>query len=104
MGASSGSVHPRGLGAEYMEEPTLAGLTIRGYAQHRGVSHTAVRKAPAAGHITTGPDGIARDQALSATLRGRADNVVLRARHAQRVRQFRPGAASRETAQPRKCL
>ena len=35
----------------------MAGLTIRGYARHRGVSHTAVRKALAAGRITTGPGG-----------------------------------------------
>jgi len=36
----------------------LAGLSIRGYARHRGVSHTAVRKAAAAGRITARPDGI----------------------------------------------
>ena len=35
----------------------MARLTIRGYARHRGVSHTAVRKALAAGRITAGPDG-----------------------------------------------
>jgi hypothetical protein len=35
----------------------MAGLTIRGYARHRGVSHTAVRKALAAGRITAGPGG-----------------------------------------------
>ena len=35
----------------------MAGLTIRGYARHRGVSHTAVRKALATGRITTGADG-----------------------------------------------
>jgi hypothetical protein len=39
------------------EEQTLAGLSIRGYARHRGVSHTAVRKALAAGRITPSPDG-----------------------------------------------
>jgi len=33
------------------------GLTIRGYARHRGVSHTAVRKALAAGRIAMGEDG-----------------------------------------------
>ena len=35
----------------------MAGLTIRGYARHRGVSHTAVRKALASGRITASPDG-----------------------------------------------
>ena len=35
----------------------MGGLSIRGYARHRGVSHTAVRKAVAAGRITAGPDG-----------------------------------------------
>jgi len=39
------------------EEQTLAGLSIRGYARHRGVSHTAVRKALGAGRITPSPDG-----------------------------------------------
>jgi len=33
------------------------GLSIRGYARHRGVSHTAVQKAIAAGRITPEPDG-----------------------------------------------
>jgi len=35
----------------------VAGLSIRAYARHRGVSHTAVRKALAAGRITAGADG-----------------------------------------------
>jgi len=35
----------------------MSGLTIRGYARHRGVSHTAVRKALATGRITASPDG-----------------------------------------------
>ena len=34
-----------------------ARLSIRGYARHRGVSHTAVQKALASGRITAGPDG-----------------------------------------------
>ena len=33
------------------------GLSIRAYAQHRGVSHEAVRKAIAAGRIQKKPDG-----------------------------------------------
>jgi hypothetical protein len=33
------------------------GLSIRGYARHRGVSHTAVQKAIASGRITPEPDG-----------------------------------------------
>ncbi len=33
------------------------GISIRAYARHRGVSHTAVRKAIDAGRITTEPDG-----------------------------------------------
>jgi len=33
------------------------GLSIRGYARHRGVSHTAVRKALATGRITLAEDG-----------------------------------------------
>jgi hypothetical protein len=33
------------------------GLSIRAYAQHRGVSHTAVAKAIKAGRISTEPDG-----------------------------------------------
>jgi hypothetical protein len=39
------------------EEPSLARLSIRGYARHRKVSHTAVRKALADGRITAGVDG-----------------------------------------------
>lgn len=35
----------------------MPGLTIRGYARHRKVSHTAVRKALATGRITAAPDG-----------------------------------------------
>ena len=35
----------------------MAGLTIRGYARHRGVSHSAVRKALATGRIKASPDG-----------------------------------------------
>ena len=35
----------------------MAGLTIRGYARYRGVSHTAVRKALATGRITARPEG-----------------------------------------------
>ena len=35
----------------------MAGLSIRGYARHRGVSHTAVRKALAAGRISALADG-----------------------------------------------
>lgn len=34
-----------------------AGLTARGYARHRRVSHTAVQKALASGRITLGADG-----------------------------------------------
>jgi hypothetical protein len=33
------------------------GLSIRGYARHRRVSHEAVRKAIAAGRIVVGADG-----------------------------------------------
>ena len=33
------------------------GLSIRAYAQHRGVSHTAVAKAIKAGRISKEPDG-----------------------------------------------
>src|SRR5262245_1790820 len=33
------------------------GLSIRGYARHRRVTHQAVRKAIAAGRIVVGPDG-----------------------------------------------
>ncbi len=33
------------------------GISIRAYAKHRGVSHTAVEKAIAAGRITMLPDG-----------------------------------------------
>jgi hypothetical protein len=36
----------------------MAGLSIRAYARHRGVSHTAVRKALAGGRITLGSDGL----------------------------------------------
>lgn len=35
----------------------MAGLSIRGYARHRGVSHTAVQKALATGRIVAGADG-----------------------------------------------
>ncbi len=35
----------------------MAGLTIRGYARHRGVSHTGVRKALAGGRITLDEGG-----------------------------------------------
>ncbi|WP_457912289.1 hypothetical protein, partial [Acidithiobacillus caldus] len=33
------------------------GLSVRAYAQHRGVSHTAVAKAIKAGRISVEPDG-----------------------------------------------
>ena len=33
------------------------GLSIRAYAKHRGISHTAVRKAVEAGRIPQEPDG-----------------------------------------------
>ena len=35
----------------------MARLSIRGYARHRGVSHTAVQKALATGRIVAGEDG-----------------------------------------------
>ncbi len=35
----------------------MSGLSLRAYARHRGVSHTAVRKALAAGRITAAADG-----------------------------------------------
>lgn len=35
----------------------MAGLSIRGYGRHRGVSHTAVRKALETGRIVAGQDG-----------------------------------------------
>lgn len=35
----------------------MEGLSIRAYARHRGVSHTAVRKALASGRITASDDG-----------------------------------------------
>ena len=35
----------------------MAGLSIRGYARHRGVPHTAVREALATGRIVVGEDG-----------------------------------------------
>ena len=35
----------------------MEGLSIRAYARHRGVSHTAVRKALASGRITANDDG-----------------------------------------------
>ena len=36
----------------------MAGLSVRAYARHRGVSHTAVRKALAAGRIVADTDGM----------------------------------------------
>ena len=36
----------------------MPGLSIRAYARHRGVSHTAVRKALANGRIASGGDGL----------------------------------------------
>lgn len=41
----------------------MDGLSIRAYARHRGVSHTAVRKALAAGRITLGEDGTINPEA-----------------------------------------
>ena len=35
----------------------MSGLSIRGYARHRGVSHTAVQKAIQSGRISVEPDG-----------------------------------------------
>src|SRR2546426_5178487 len=35
----------------------MAGLSQRGYARHRGVTHRAVQKAIKTGRITTSPDG-----------------------------------------------
>ncbi len=40
----------------------MPGLSIRGYARHRGVSHSAVRKALAAGRITAAADGTIEPQ------------------------------------------
>src|SRR5437867_1423 len=81
MGASSGNRHLRGLTAEQVKEPTVAGLSIRGYARHRGVSHTAVRKALAAGRITPSPDGtidpaVADEQWATATNLSKPRNSV----------------------------
>ena len=59
----------------------MAGLSIRGYARHRKVSHTAVRKALAAGRITSGPDGtidpaVADEQWANATDLAKPRNSV----------------------------
>ena len=73
----------------------MAGLSIRGYARHRGVSHTAVRKALATGRITLGEDGtidpaVADSQWATSTNLSKPRNSVIGApkkRHA-------PGAPS----------
>jgi hypothetical protein len=60
----------------------VGGLSIRGYARHRGVSHTAVRKALAAGRISSGDDGkidpgVADQQWATATNLSKPRNSVM---------------------------
>lgn len=57
-------------------------LSIRGYARHRGVSHTAVRKALATGRITGASDGtidpvVADEQWASSTNLSKPRNSVI---------------------------
>ena len=55
------------------------GLSIRGYARHRGVTHQAVRKALATGRITVGADGgidpAVADRAWAATTAPRPPGI-----------------------------
>ncbi len=65
------------------------GLSIRGYAQHRGAlglpgaSHTAVRKALAAGRITAEPDGSIDPVRADAQWAGQTDPSMQRGAAAQ---------------------
>jgi hypothetical protein len=57
-------------------------LSIRGYARHRGVSHTAVRKALASGRITADDDGaidpvIADEEWAASTNLAKPRNTVI---------------------------
>lgn len=72
-----------------------AGLSIRAYARHRGVSHSAVRKALATGRIVAGKDGTidptaADQQWATSTNLSKPRNAVIGAPKKRRV----PGAPS----------
>jgi hypothetical protein len=72
-----------------------AGLSIRAYGRHRGVSHTAVRKALATGRIVAGEDGkidpaLADSQWATSTNLSKPRNSVIGVPKQRRV----PGAPS----------
>lgn len=76
-------------------ETAVGGMTIRAYSRHRGVSHTAVRKALAAGRITPGSDGkINASQAdaqwLNATDLAKHSNSVTGSTRSVRPRESEP--------------
>ncbi len=73
----------------------MRALSIRGYARHRGVSHTAVRKAIATGRITPAADGTidpatADEQWATSTNLAKPRNSVIGVPRRRRV----PGAPS----------
>jgi len=79
----------------------VARLSIRGYARHRGVSHTAVRKALATGRIEADAEGaidpVAADaQWASSTNLSKPRNSVIGAPKQRRL----PGAPSEPVATP----
>lgn len=60
------------------------GLSIRQYAVHRGCSHTAVRKALAAGRITALEDGSIDPAQADREWAAKTDPALQRGKHAQR--------------------
>ena len=75
-------------------------LSIRAYARHRGVSHTAVRKAFAAGRIATAADGMIDRDAADRAWRANSDpaRVMADAPRVERVARVPAATPDPETA------
>ena len=70
-------------------------LSIRGYARHRGVSHTAVQKAIAAGRITKGSDGLLNPTTVDRQWNSNTDETKSRnSVSGNPIRRRRPGDPS----------
>ena len=84
----------------------MEGLSIRGYARHRGISHTAVRKALASGRITANGDGSInpttadQDWASSTDISKPRNSVTGRPLVASRVSALRRAPADPVFAEP----
>jgi len=72
------------------------GISIRAYARHRGVSHTAVRKAITSGRITTEPDGTIDPEKADMEWAAQTDPAKQRGEHAKKAM----GAKTRVKTKP----